>query len=157
MKTKISILLFLVLLTTSAYSQSDGLKGITNMMGSQLNMGDVMGQLVNGVKSSAFTGGKTGKSDIVSMLSGVNPTDYLKYASIAGSLAGSLKGSSFLPGWADKKDGVIDQLTKAGSMADVAGGVSGLLGNLSPSVLSKGLKGNVGTLTTALGILSAIK
>ena len=91
------------------------------------------------------------------MLSGVGATDYLKYASIAGSLAGSLKGTAFLPDWAGEKDGVLDMLQQAGSIADVAGGVSGLLGNINPASLTKSMKKNMGSVTSALKILSMLK
>lgn len=151
MKIKVLIVLFsLFVLTTGIKAQNDPLKSIAGM-------GDVMGILVNGIKPSAFTSGKSGKKDLISQLSGIKATDYLQYASFAGQLAGALKGTSFLPGWASQKDGILDQLQSAGSMADVAGGVSGLLGNINPGSLSSGFKKKQSSITSALGILSMMK
>jgi hypothetical protein len=163
MKSKILILVGLFIFVTGAYAQNDKtksndpLKSITDVVGSQMNMSDVMGSVVNGIKPSAFDLGSSGKTDLLNQLSGIPATDYLKYGAIAGELAGALKGSSFLPGWASQKDGIMDQLTKAGSIADVAGGVSGILGNLNPSSLTKGFKKKQSSITSALGILSMIK
>ncbi|HMS34950.1 MAG TPA: hypothetical protein PKC91_12785 [Ignavibacteria bacterium] len=163
MKSKFLSLLVFIVFASGAFAQNDKTKSnnttksITDAIGSQMNMGDVMGSLVNGIKPSAFDLGSTGKTDLLNQLSGVPVTDYLKYGAIAGELAGALKGSSFLPGWASQKDGIMDQLTKAGSIADVAGGVSGLLGNLDPSSLTKGFKKKKSSITSALGILSLLK
>jgi len=163
MKSKILIVIGFFIFATGAYAQNDKTKsndptkGITDMIGSQMNMGDVMGSLVNGIKPSAFDLGSSGKTDLLNQLSGIPVTDYMKYATVAGELAGSLKGSSFLPSWASQKDGIMDQLTKAGSIAEVAGGVSGLLGNLDPSALTKSFKKKKGSITSALGILSMLK
>ncbi|MFZ1320373.1 MAG: hypothetical protein WAT71_02335 [Ignavibacteria bacterium] len=157
MKTKFILMLLISFFAVSINAQKDSGKDITNLVGSQVNMGDLMGKLVKGVKTSSFTDGKTGKNDILGMLSGVGATDYLKYASIAGSLAGSLKGTAFLPDWAGEKDGVLDMLQQAGSIADVAGGVSGLLGNINPASLTKSMKKNMGSVTSALKILSMLK
>lgn len=163
MKSKFLFLLVFIVFASGAFAQNDKTKSnnttksITDAIGSQMNMGDVMGSLVNGIKPSAFDLGSTGKTDLLNQLSGVPVTDYLKYGAIAGELAGALKGSSFLPGWASQKDGIMDQLTKAGSIADVAGGVSGLLGNLDPSSLTKGFKKKKSSITSALGILSLLK
>ncbi|MBK8550705.1 MAG: hypothetical protein IPL53_06450 [Ignavibacteria bacterium] len=158
MKVKALVVLFsLFFLVTGIKAQNDPLKSITDIVGSQMGMGDVMGSLVNGIKPSSFTSGKSGKKDLINQLSGIKATDYLQYTSVAGQLAGALKGTSFLPGWASQKDGILDQLQSAGSMADVAGGVSGLLGNINPSSLSSGFKKNQSSITSALGILSMIK
>ncbi len=163
MKSKFLFLFVFLIIAAGTFAQSDKTKSnnttksITDAIGSQMNMGDVMGSLVNGIKPSAFDLGSTGKTDLLNQLSGVPVTDYLKYGAIAGELAGALKGSSFLPGWASQKDGIMDQLTKAGSIADVAGGVSGLLGNLDPSSLTKGFKKKKSSITSALGILSLLK
>lgn len=163
MKSKILIVIGFFIFAAGTYAQndksknSDPTKGITDVIGSQMNMGDVMGSLVNGIKPSAFDLGSSGKNDLLNQLSGIPVTDYMKYATVAGELAGSLKGSSFLPSWASQKDGIMDQLTKAGSIAEVAGGVSGLLGNLDPSAFTKSFKKKKGSITSALGILSMLK
>lgn len=163
MKSKFLFLFVFLIIASGAFAQSDKTKSnnttksITDAISSQMNMGDVMGSLVNGIKPSAFDLGSTGKTDLLNQLSGVPVTDYLKYGAIAGELAGALKGSSFLPSWASQKDGIMDQLTKAGSIAEVAGGVSGLLGNLDPSSLTKGFKKKKSSITSALGILSLLK
>lgn len=158
MKTKICSLLIILLFASAINAQSDKKNSGKDLFGSKTgSMNDLMGQVVKGINTSSFTAGKTGKNDILGMLKGVGATDYLKYASIAGTLAGSLKGSAFLPDWANQKDGILDKLNTAGSIADVAGGMSGLLGNLNPLSLSKKLKGNIGSINTALGILSMIK
>lgn len=163
MKSKFLFLFIILIFASGSFAQSDKTKSnsttksISDAIGSQMNMGDVMGSLVNGIKPSAFDLGSTGKTDLLNQLSGVPVTDYLKYGAIAGELAGALKGSSFLPGWASQKDGIMDQLTKAGSIAEVAGGVSGLLGNLDPSSLTKGFKKKKSSITSALGILSLLK
>lgn len=157
MKTKILFLICILFISGIVKAQKDPLKGVMDAVGSQVGMGDLMGQLVGGIKNSAFTGGKSGKSDLISKLSGINATDYMQYASVLGSLAGSLKGTSFLPSWASQKDGVLDKLQQAGSIADVAGGMSGILGNLSPNVLKGSFKDNLGTFNSALGLLSKVK
>ncbi|MEO8210999.1 MAG: hypothetical protein ABI840_10590 [bacterium] len=157
MKTKILFLLCVFFISTSLKAQNDPVKDITKMMGSKSGMGSLMGTLVNGIKPNAFTSGKSAKKDLISQLAGTKTTDYLQYASLAGQLAGALKGSSFLPDWANKKDGVMDQLQKAGSIADVAGGVGSLAGMLNPSSLTGGFKKNQSTWTTALNALSLLK
>lgn len=157
MKTKILLLLCIFLFSQNIKAQNDPLKGITDVVGSQIGMGSLMGQLVKGIKPSSFIGGKSGKSDLISQVSSIGSSDYLKYASVLGTLAGSLKGSSFLPEWADKKDGVLDQLKNAGSIADVATGTSSMLGMLDPSALTGSFKKNQGTYKDALNLLSKSK
>ena len=158
MKTKIFVLLCLFLFSHNVKAQNDALKGITDMVGSNANIGSLMGTMVNGIKPSAFTNGKAGKSDLISQLTGIKGADdYLKYASVAGEMAGMLKGTSFLPGWASQKDGVLDKLQSAASIADVVGGLGGLLGNLDPSALTKGFKKNKSSVSSALNVLSMIK
>src|SRR5262245_10662662 len=120
MKTKI-LAFSLILIFTAAIGAQD--------------MGSLLGQVVNGVKSSSFSSGKSGKDDIISQLNNVKGGDYLGYASVAGSLAGSLKDAAFLPDWATQKDGVLDKIKGAGDMADVAGGLLGVVGNLNPKSL----------------------
>ncbi len=153
MKAKICLLIVVLFVASIANAQNDSKK----KKSSSMDLSGLMGQVISGMKSSSFTDGKAGKNEVLGMLSGIDASDYLKYASVAGSLAGALKSTSFLPGWATQKDGVLDKLQQAGSIADVAGGMSGLVGNLNPSSMSKGLKGNLGTISTALGILSMIK
>lgn len=163
MKSKFLLLICFIIFASGSFAQNDksksndALKNITDAVGSQMSIGDVMGSLVNGIKPSAFDLGSSGKTDLLNQLSGIPVTDYMKYASVAGELAGSLKGSSFLPSWASQKDGIMDQLTKAGSIADVAGGVSGLLGNINPSSFTKSFKKKQSSITSALGILSLLK
>ena len=157
MKAKILLLLCIFLFSLNVKAQNDPVKSITDMVGSKADIGSLMGTMVNGIKPSAFTSGKSGKSDLISQLSGINATDYLKYASVAGELAGMLKGTSFLPSWASQKDGVLEKLQSAGSIADVAGGMGGLLGNLDPSALTKGFKKNKSSVSSALNVLSMIK
>lgn len=157
MKTKLIILLFIFLSPLFVKAQDDPMKGIIDAVGSQVGLNDLMGQFVGGIKPSAFLSGKTGKSDMLGLLSKVNPTDYLQYASIAGQLAGSLKGTSFMPDWANQKDGILDQLTKAGSISDVAGGVLGLSNMINPGSFTKGFKKNKSSFTDALNILSMVK
>ncbi len=158
MKAKILIIfLGILFLTAGLKAQNDPLKSITDAVGSQMGMGDVMSSLVNGIKPSAFTSGKSAKKDLIGQLTGVNMSDVTQYASIAGELAGALKETSFLPGWATQKDGVLDQIKSAASIADLAGGVSGLLGNINPSALTKGFKKNQSSITSALDILSKMK
>ncbi|HAY34291.1 MAG TPA: hypothetical protein PK536_06925 [Ignavibacteria bacterium] len=170
MKTILTAVVFIFIFSTGFINgQTDDTKGksdsksknstndIINSLGKQAGINSLMGQFVKGINTSSFTGGKSGKNDILSMLSGVDATDYIKYASIAGSLAGALKGTSFLPDWANQKDGILDQLQNAGSIADVAGGVLGLSNMLNPSSFSKGFKKNKSSWTSALGILSMIK
>lgn len=160
MKSKILIALLgliFILSGTSVKSQIDPLKGVMDAVGAPAGVNELLGQFIGGIKPSAFTSGKTGKSDILKMLSGVDATDYLKYASVAGDLAGSLKETAFLPDWANKKDGVLDQLTKASSIADVAGGVLGLSSFINPSSFSKGFKKNKSSWTDALNLLSLVK
>ena len=123
----------------------------------QLGMNDVMSQLVNGVKTSSFTDGQAGKDNIMGMLSGIGGSDFLKYGAVAGALAGALNADSFVPGWDGKKDGVLNKLSNAGSMGDVAEGVLGLLGGLDAGSLTSSLLKNKSTITTALGILSLLK
>jgi len=158
MKTKIALFIFsLMFIASGIKAQKDPLKGIMDAVGSQANIGSLMGGLVKGIKPSAFADGKTGKNGILGMLSGVNSSDITKYASIAGTLAGVLKSTSFLPDWANKKDGVLDQITKASSIANVAGGLLGLTSMLNPSSLSSGFKKNQNTWTNAMNVLSLIK
>lgn len=160
MNSKILIVLLgliFILSGTNVKSQTDPLKGVMDAVGATSGINDLIGQFVGGIKPSAFTSGKSGKSEILGMLSGVDATDYLKYASVAGDLAGSLKETAFLPDWADKKGGVLDQLTKASSIADVAGGVLGLSSFINPSSFSKGFKKNKSSWTNALNLLSAVK
>jgi hypothetical protein len=158
MKTKVLTILFSIFLFVSAVNaQKDKTKSITDIVGSSVNMGNVMGSLVNGITSSSFTGGKAGKKDLLNQLSGVNATDYLKYASVAGELAGALKGTAFLPDWASQKDGILDKIQSAASIADVAGGVSGMLGMLNPSSLTKSFKKKQSSITSALNVLSMMK
>jgi hypothetical protein len=121
------------------------------------DMGSLLGQVVNGVKSSAFSNGKSGKSDIISQLNNVKGGDYLGYASVAGSLAGSLKDAAFLPDWATQKGGVLERLQEAGSMADVAGGLLGVVGNLNPKSLTKDFKKNKPLIKSGLEIMSKMK
>src|SRR4030095_17022008 len=121
------------------------------------DMGNLLGQIVNGVKTSAYNNGKDGKNDIISQLNNVKSNDYLGYASVAGSLAGSLKEAAFLPDWATKKDGVLEKIQQAGSMADLAGGVLGVVGNLNPKSLTSGFKKNKSLVTSGLDILSKMK
>lgn len=121
------------------------------------DMGSLLGQVVNGVKTSSYSNGKSGKNDIISQLNNVKGGDYLGYASVAGSLAGSLKDVAFLPDWATKKDGVLSSIQKAGSMADVAGGLLGVVGNLNPKSLTSGFKKNKTLVTSGLDILSKMK
>jgi|SRR4030095_2476845 len=142
MKTKIFILSLTLFFTAASIAQ---------------DMGNLMGQIVNGVKNSAYTTGKTGKDDIISKLNNVKSNDYLGYASVAGSLAGSLKDAAFLPDWATKKDGVLEKIQQAGSMADLAGGVLGVVGNLNPKSLTSGFKKNKSLVTSGLDILSKMK
>jgi len=137
-------------ISTSLKAQNDPLKSITGM-------GNLLGTLVNGIKPNAFTSGKSAKKDLVSQISGTKTSDYLQYASLAGQLAGMLKSTSFLPDWAIKKDGVLDQLQTAGSIADVAGGVGSLVGMLNPSSLTSGFKKKQSTWSTALNALSMFK
>jgi len=170
MKSILTLALILFTFSSAVVnSQTDTTKGksdsksknstndIINSLGKQAGINSLMGQFVKGINTSSFTGGKSGKSDILGMLSGVDATDYIKYDSIAGTLAGALKGTSFLPDWANQKDGILDQLQNAGSIADVAGGVLGISSLLDPSSLSKGFKKNKNSWTSALGILSMIK
>src|SRR4030095_3671662 len=103
------------------------------------DMGNLLGQIVNGVKTSAYNNGKDGKNDIISQLNNVKSGDYLGYASVAGSLAVSLKEAAFLPDWSTQKDGVLDRIKQAGSMADVAGGGLGGGGNFNPQIFNNGL------------------
>lgn len=142
MKTKIFILSFILFFAAAVKAQ---------------DMGDIMNQVVKGVKNSAYTSGKSGKNDVISQLNNIKSDDYLGYASVAGSLAGSLKEAAFLPDWATQKEGVLDNLQKAGSMAEVAGGVLDVVKNLNPKMLSGGLKGNMPLITSALGLLSKSK
>ena len=121
------------------------------------DMGSLLGQVVNGVKNSAFTSGKSGKDDVISKLNNVKGGDYLGYASVAGDLAGSLKDAAFLPDWATQKDGALDKIKEAGSMADVAGGLLGVVKNLDPKSLTKGFKKNKTLVTAGLDVLSKMK
>jgi len=157
MKTLILILLAAFILSPEVKAQNDPVKGITDALGSQAGMGDLLGQLMGGIKSSAFTGGKSSKSDLLGQLTGIGSSDVSKYGSLVGSLAGSLKETSFLPDWATKKDGVLSQLQTASSIADIAGGTSNLLGMLDPKIFKGGFKKNMGTFTSALGLLSLVK
>lgn len=151
------ILFALILSSANLKAQDDQLKGIIDAVGKQAGMNDLMGQFVNGIKPSAFTSGKSGKNDVLKMLSGINASDYTQYAALAGTLAGSLKGSSFLPDWANKKDGVLDQITKAASIAEVANGVLGLSNMISPSSFTSSFKKKKGSWTDALSLLSLVK
>jgi hypothetical protein len=157
MKTKIVLLLCIFFSLQNVKAQDNPLKGITDMVGSQAGLGSLMGTMVKGIKPSAFTSGKTAKTDLISQLTGTKTSDYMQYASIAGELAGSLKETSFLPGWASQKDGILDQIQKAGSIAEVAGGVGSLVGMLNPSSLTSGFKKNKSSWTSALNILSMVK
>ncbi len=157
MKTKILSLIFILFLASFSRAQDDPLKGITNVLGSNTGMGSLMGSLVGGIKSSSFTGGKSAKKDLISQIAGVKSSDYLQYASYAGELAGMLKGAAFLPDWANKKDGVLDQLKTAGSIADVAGGVGSLAGMLNPGSLTGSFKKNQSSWSSALNVLSMLK
>src|SRR4030095_8101526 len=142
MKTKILAVSLILFFTTTIGAQE---------------MGNLLGQIANGVKTSSYTNGKTGKKDIISQLNNVKSGDYLGYASVAGSLAGSLKDAAFLPDWATKKAGVLEKIQQAGSMADVAGGLLGVVGNLNPKSLTSGFKNNKSLVTTGLDVLSKMK
>lgn len=158
MKTKIFLSLFcLIFIFSGAQAQKDPVNDILKSVGSQSNMGSLMGTMVNGIKPSAFMDGKTGKNDIIKQLSGIDATDYLKYASVAGELAGVLKSTAFLPDWANKKDGILDQITNASSIANVAGGLVGMTSLLNPSSLTKGFKKNQNSWKSAMDVLSLIK
>ncbi|MEO8666747.1 MAG: hypothetical protein ABI462_14745 [Ignavibacteria bacterium] len=155
---KILFLLCIFFIATVSNAKNDNSKiAPIKETTAQVSLGSVMGTILNGIKSSAFESGSSGKSDLISQLSGAGASDYLQYGAIAGQLAGALKGSSFLPDWANKKDGILDQLTKAGSIAEVAGGVSGIVGLLNPGSLTKGFKKQKSSVTSALNILSMIK
>lgn len=136
-------------------AKNDPAKINVNNSGMQFGIGDIMGQLIGGLKTNSFSDGKTGKNDLLGMIGGIGSSDYLKYASLAGSLAGALKGSAFLPDWANQKDGILDKLQTAGNIADVAGGVSGILGFINPKSFKS--KGKQSSLITALGLLSKFK
>lgn len=160
MKTKHFVFSFLIgfLFVINVKAQNDPIKGIVDILGKQVGMGDVMGQLVGGIKPSAFNSDwGANKSNFLNELAGTNASDYLKYASLAGQLSGFLKETSFLPGWATQKDGILDQLQKAGSIADVAGGLSSMSSLISPSSLTKSFKKKKGSFDTALGLLSKLK
>lgn len=158
MKTKIFLSLFcLMFIFSGAQAQKDPVNDIIKSVGSQASMGSLMGTMVNGIKPSAFMDGKTGKNDIIKQLSGIDATDYLKYASVAGELAGVLKSTAFLPDWANKKDGILDQITNASSIANVAGGLVGMTSLLNPSSLTKGFKKNQNSWKSAMDVLSLIK
>lgn len=154
MRKKFLTLVCILFFTSSIYAKTDPL---TDMSGRQSGLGSLLGTLVSGINSSSFTSGKSAKKDLISQIAGTKTSDYLQYASLAGQLAGMLKSTSFLPDWASKKDGVLDQLQTAGSIADVAGGLGGLVGNLNPSSLSSSFKKNKSSFTTALNVLSMMK
>lgn len=154
MKAKILALVCILFFTSTIIAKNDP---VTDMTVKQSGIGSLMGTLVSGINSSAFTSGKSAKKNLISQIAGTKATDYMQYASLAGELAGMLKGTSFLPDWASKKDGVLDQLQTAGSVADVAGGLGGLVGSLDPSALSSSFKKNKSSFTTALNVLSMMK
>lgn len=151
------LFIFLIMSSDGIKAQDDPVKGIIDMVGKQAGMNDLLGQFVNGIKPSAFSSGKSGKNDILNMLSGINASDYMQYASLAGTLAGALKGTSFLPDWASKKDGILDQITKAASIADVANGVLGFSNMIDPKNFSKSFKKKKGSWDSALNVLSMVK
>jgi len=151
------LLMFFSSAELKAQKDKDPLKGALDMVGKQAGMNDLMGQFLKGINNNAFTSGKSGKKDLLNKLSGIDATDYLQYASVAGDLAGALKGTSFLPDWASKKDGVLDQIKSAASIADVAGGVLDMSKMIDPGMFSKGFKKNMGTWTSALSLLSLVK
>lgn len=158
MKTNfIVVILSIFLLTSISYAQNKSTKSITDLVTSEVDMGKTMGSIVNGLKNSSFTSGKAGKKDLISQLSGIKGTDYLQYATIAGELAGSLKESAFLPDWASQKDGILDKIQTASSIADVAGGLSGIFGLLSPDSMGKNLLKNKSSISSALNVLSLLK
>ena len=157
MKTKfIVVILSIFLLSSFSYAQKKK-KSITNIVGSEVSMGKTMSSIVSGLNNSSFTNGKSGKKDLISQLSGIKGTDYLQYASVAGELAGALKETSFLPDWASKKDGILDQIQTASSIAGVASGLSGIFGMLSPDAMGSKLLKNKGSISTALNVLSILK
>lgn len=159
MKTKIILaVLCLMFIVKGVKAQTDPLKGIMDAVGSQVGMGDLMGTLVNGIKPSAFTNGKSGKTDLLGQLSGIsNASDYLGYAKVAGDLSGMLKSTSFLPDWAGKKDGILDQIQNASSIASLAGGLSDMTSLLNPSALSGSFKKNKSSFTQGLNLLKLVK
>lgn len=152
------LILFAVLLSSvNLKAQDDQLKGMIDAVGKQAGMNDLMGQFVNGIKPSAFSTGKTGKNDILKSLSGINVSDYMQYAALAGTLAGALKSTSFLPDWASKKDGVLDQITNASSIAETANGLLGLSSMIDPDSFTKSFKKKKGSWSDALTVLSMMK
>ena len=157
MKTKLSVVILSVFLLTSFSFAQKKNKSISDITSSELSLGKTMGSLVSGLKSSSFTSGKSGQKDIISQLNGIKGTDYLQYASVAGELAGALKESAFLPDWATQKDGILDKIKDASSIADVAGGLSGMFGLLSPDSMGKKLLKNKSSISSALNILSLLK
>jgi hypothetical protein len=157
MKTKfIVVILSIFLLSSFSYAQKKK-KSITDIVGSEVSMGKTMSSIVSGLNNSSFANGKSGKKDLISQLSGIKGTDYLQYASVAGELAGALKETSFLPDWASKKDGILDQIQTASSIAGVASGLSGIFGMLSPDAMGSKLLKNKGSISTALNVLSILK
>lgn len=158
MKKFIILLCCFLFVSTNIFAQSTKkTKKKKSKTLSTSTMGDIMGTVLNGLNTEAFENGSTGKSDLISQLSGVKGSDFSKYGTIASELAGALKSTSFMPEWATQKDGVLDKLKMAGSIADVAGGMSGLLGAIDPGAMSSGLLKNKNSLMSALSILSMIK
>ncbi|HQY21163.1 MAG TPA: hypothetical protein PK294_06865 [Ignavibacteria bacterium] len=165
MKKLFNIFLFLIFIISGiAGAQTDNSKGDTkkksksnDFLNSQTGLNSLMGQFVKGINNSSFSDGKTGKNEVLGMLKGVNTSDYLKYAGIVGSLAGALKGTSFLPDWASNESGVLDQLQNAASIADVAGGLLEMSSMLDPSSFTKSFSKKKSSWSSALNVLSMLK
>lgn len=157
MKTKIAITFCILLIFSNSIVRADFPSNQNSGDKNQLGLADILTQVIGGIKPSAFTGGSSVKNDILGAVGDVASSDYVKYASLAGQLAGALKETSFLPGWASQKNGVLDQLKNAGDIADVASGLSGVLGNINPSSFKSSFKKKQTGLKTALDVMSKIK